>query len=159
MMKKSFVTQIAKYVALILLGMLISTSALASNTTGKSAPSTEASAASRDVVAGTQHISSPASPTSEISIFCTPVGVMTFENESGFPRLHVQCAAAVGGIRYFAASTANAARAARILSTISAAQIAGRTLIIRYDPDDTSGTAIGCNESDCRLILAVGFGQ
>ena len=158
MIRKSSAKQIAWYVVLVVLGMLLSTS-LTGNASEQLASPQDASTASQDVAAGAQHISSPASPTSETSIFCTPVDVMTFEYGSALDRVHVQCAAAVGGIRYFAASTANAARAARILSTISAAQIAGRTLGIRYDPDDTSGTSIGCQASDCRLILAVGFGQ
>ncbi|MGH7601479.1 MAG: hypothetical protein ACREOI_34400 [bacterium] len=85
---------------------------------------------------------------------CTPVEVMIFK-----PRIHVRCAAAVGGIAFFAAPTAEAQHAARILSLLSTAQVAGRTLSIQYDPADQSGTSIGCQTSDCRLIQAVGFGQ
>jgi hypothetical protein len=88
--------------------------------------------------------------------FCTPDQVVVFTNA---PRLHVHCAAAVGGISYFAVSTSDQAQAARVLSVISTALIAGRTLVIRYDPNDLSGAAIGCLNSDCRLIQAVGFGK
>jgi len=89
-------------------------------------------------------------------ISCTPVEVAVYTTA---PRLHVECAAAVGGVRYFAVSTADAAVAARVLSILTTAQVAGRTLSIRYDPADTSGAALGCQTNDCRLIMAVSFGQ
>ncbi len=85
---------------------------------------------------------------------CTPVEIMTYQ-----VRVHVRCAAAVGGITFFAAATQDAPYAARVLSVITAAQVAGRTLTILYDPADLSGAAIGCLTSDCRLIRAVGFGR
>ncbi|MFD0363042.1 hypothetical protein ACFQZZ_16480 [Nocardia sp. GCM10030253] len=87
-------------------------------------------------------------------ITCTPIGVATYKD-----RVHVRCAAAVGGIRFFAVSTSDAAHAARILSVISTAQAAGRTLGIDYDPADTRGTSFGCQSHDCRTIISVGFGQ
>ena len=93
-------------------------------------------------------------PAAETWISCTPVGIVTYR-----VRVHVRCAAAVGGITYFAASTQDVAFSARVLSVITAAQVAGRTLSILYDPADVSGTAIGCLAADCRLIRAVGFGQ
>jgi hypothetical protein len=91
-----------------------------------------------------------------IDISCTPVQVAVFTNA---PRLHVRCAASVGGINFFALSTANAPLAARVLSILTTAQVAGRTLGIRYDPADTSGTSIGCQANDCRLIVEAWFGQ
>jgi hypothetical protein len=87
-------------------------------------------------------------------ISCDPVEVANYEN-----RIHVRCAAAVGGIRFFARSNSNAADVSRYLSTLLAAQIAGRTLSILYDPSDTSGASIGCAESDCRILLAATFGN
>jgi hypothetical protein len=75
------------------------------------------------------------------------------------PRLHVHCTAAVGGIQYFALSTADAPQAARVLSVITSALLAGRTLTIRYDPADLSGSGIGCLNTDCRLIQSIGFGK
>jgi hypothetical protein len=87
-------------------------------------------------------------------ISCTPVEVAAFKE-----RVHVKCAAAVGGILYFAAPTSDVAHAARILSLISTAQVAGRTLGIKYDPADTKGSSFGCGKSDCRTIIAVSFGQ
>jgi hypothetical protein len=89
-------------------------------------------------------------------ISCVPVQVVVFTTA---PRMHVRCASAVGGIVYFAQSTSNSSLAARVLSLLTTAQVAGRTLVIRYDPADTSGAAIGCLISDCRLIQAVGFGR
>ncbi len=87
-------------------------------------------------------------------ISCVPVQVMNYR-----PRIHVKCAAPVGGIIYFAASTADSGFVNRTLSVLSTAQVAGRTLTILYDPADLSGASIGCQTNDCRLIQAVGFGQ
>jgi hypothetical protein len=85
-------------------------------------------------------------------ISCTPVQSMAYSS-----RIHVKCSASVGGIYYFAASTSNADNAARMLSTINAGLVSGRTLSILYDPADLSGSSIGCSNSDCRLIQAVGI--
>jgi hypothetical protein len=68
-------------------------------------------------------------------------------------RIHVRCSvAAPGGISFFALSTANTAHAARVLSLIETAHVTGKHLYITYDPSDLSGAAIGCGNSDCRLI-------
>lgn len=91
-------------------------------------------------------------PATSTWISCTPDAVVAYTS-----RVHVHCTAAVGGISYFAVSTADPANAARILSILSTAEVAGRTLSILYDPADTSGAAIGCQTGDCRLIQAVGF--
>jgi len=85
---------------------------------------------------------------------CVPVQVATYQ-----ARIHVRCAAAVGGISFFAAATQDAAYAARLLNILTAAQLGGRTLQILFDPADLSGAAIGCATTDCRLIRAAGFGQ
>lgn len=98
----------------------------------------------------------PAAARVSKDISCVPVQVVVFTTA---PRMHVRCAAAVGGIVYFAQSTSNSALAARVLSLLTTAQVAGRTLVIRYDPADTSGASIGCLVGDCRLIQAVGFGK
>ena len=90
----------------------------------------------------------------ETFVSCTPVQVMTYQG-----RVHVRCSAAVGGIVFFAVSTQDTAFAARVLSLLTTAQVAGRTITILFDPADLSGAAIGCQNSDCRLIRAVGFGQ
>ena len=75
------------------------------------------------------------------------------------PRLQVRCDESYSGVVYFAASTTDTAQAARILSVIQTALVAGRTLIVNYDPGDLSGAAIGCQTNDCRLIRRIGFGK
>src|SRR3954471_5272283 len=72
---------------------------------------------------------------------CTPDEVMVY---TAAPRLHVRCMASVGNIRFFAISNSDQAQAARVLSVINTALVAGRTLSVLYDPDDLSGAAIGC---------------
>ena len=85
---------------------------------------------------------------------CTPTQVVEWGT-----RVHVRCAAAVGGVSYFALSTSEPHRAARVLSLASTALVAGRTLIINFDPADLSGASFGCQTNDCRVIRAIGFGQ
>lgn len=87
-------------------------------------------------------------------ITCTPTASMTYT----FERIHVRCASAVGGIIFFALGTKDEAAAARALSVINTALVAGRTLSVLYDPaDQNGGTSIGCQSKDCRLIQAVGI--
>src|SRR5579863_7196713 len=71
-------------------------------------------------------------------ISCTPSEVMVFT--LGTERIHVRCAASVGGIWYFALSSSDTAVVARALSVINSATISGRTLTILYDPADLSGS-------------------
>ena len=81
---------------------------------------------------------------------CKPVRVANYAN-----RVHVKCAASVsGGIWYFAYPGADTATAARMLSLLSSAFIAGRTLQVLYDPADKSGAGFGCQVNDCRKLLA-----
>jgi len=87
---------------------------------------------------------------SPIWISCTPASTATFQS-----RIHVKCAASVGGVSYFAASSSDWAYAARILSIAESAQVGGRTLDILYDPADLSGASIGCLTADCRLIQGI----
>jgi hypothetical protein len=89
-------------------------------------------------------------------VSCTPNEVMAYTDSE---RIHVLCAESFNGVRYFALGTEDAASVARILSVLTTAQVAGRTLSILYDTDDVSGESIGCNPADCRLILGAGFGQ
>jgi len=145
MVKKSFVKQIVTYAALILLGMLLSSS-LASK-------ATEQPASPQNVVPAAQPHALPASPNA-VWTTCTPENIAAYTT-----RIHVKCATAVGGIYWFAVSVDNAAFAARTLSVLSTAQVAGRTLSILYEPDDTSNLPPGCSASDCRAILAASFGQ
>ncbi len=135
-----------KNIAFVLLGVVIATlgqSALTSTATAHiSADELHPQGSTGQAPAAAQWVS------------CVPINVTTYPL-----RMHVQCQAPISGISYFAASTADTASAARILSILTTAQVAGRTLNVLYDPADTSGTAIGCPSSDCRLIQAVGFGQ
>jgi hypothetical protein len=85
-------------------------------------------------------------------ITCTPT-----ESITGSQRIHVKCASAVGGIIFFALGVNDEAAAARALSVINTALVAGRGLTLLYDPADTNGTAIGCLASDCRMIQAIGI--
>jgi hypothetical protein len=118
----------------------------------------------RGAVAGTSQTSAPApaaqapdnnptdlaAPDAATWVTCTPNNVAAFSN-----RIHVRCNESYSGIRYFAYPTTNAAAAARFLSLLASAQVAGHTLQILYDPADTSGTAYGCLASDCRPLQAV----
>ncbi|GAB4280611.1 MAG: hypothetical protein Kow0092_36210 [Deferrisomatales bacterium] len=93
-------------------------------------------------------------PARAAEVSCTPVNVGVFPS-----RVHVKCSASFSGVQFFAASTADAAHAARVLSVLSTALAAGRTVNVFYDPGDTSGAAIGCQANDCRLIQGVVFWQ
>jgi hypothetical protein len=88
----------------------------------------------------------------ETWVSCTPVRVVTYQ-----ARVHVQCATPIGGVTYFALSTQDSAFAARVLSIIATASVAHRTLTILYEPTDLSGAAIGCQNTDCRLIRGIGL--
>jgi hypothetical protein len=109
------------------------------------------------VVAGAFMILGSATPSFAASTFysCKSVDVSVYAE-----RIHVRCdKAATGGIVFFAVSTANSAHAARILSVLLTAHTTGRTITIEYDPNDTSGTAFGCQTSNCRRLLSVAVSQ
>ncbi|HEX8692544.1 MAG TPA: hypothetical protein VF746_09010 [Longimicrobium sp.] len=94
----------------------------------------------------------PASTRAAVAVHtCQPVDVAAFAN-----RVHVLCSvAAPGGFVFFAVSTANTAHANRLLSVLMMAHLTGRKVKVGYDPADTSGTAFGCQASDCRRLLSV----
>ncbi len=95
--------------------------------------------------------SAAAVPLGTTWVDCTPARVGVFTT-----RIHVKCTASFSGIWYFAYSTADDAEAARVLSELNSALLAGRTLTILYDSSDTtSGPPIGCAASDCRLLQAL----
>lgn len=85
---------------------------------------------------------------------CTPDEVGSFA-----AYVYVRCAAAVGGITTFATPTSDPTHAARILSVLSTAQVAGRTLRLTYDPADQSGPSFGCTMRDCRPLVGAVFGK
>jgi hypothetical protein len=53
---------------------------------------------------------------------------------------------------YFSVATANSVHAARILSVLMMAHLSARSIVVEYDPNDTSGTAFGCQAHDCRRL-------
>jgi len=138
---------------LILVGMLVGW-ALSTGSTGLllnlNGPSSAQAAANSPSTTEQRTPSVPEVPEGEAWYQCTSVAVAVYAN-----RIHVECSvAAPGGIRFFALGTANSSHAARILSVLSMAHVTGKDLRILYDPDDSSGDAIGCQASDCRLIDA-----
>lgn len=85
-------------------------------------------------------------------INCTQMSVATYSK-----RIHIRCANSSDGIFYFAYGTKkDPAGAARYMSIATSALIAGSNNVrILYDPEDLSGASIGCQTSDCRLILGL----
>lgn len=84
---------------------------------------------------------------------CKSLDVSTYAE-----RIHVRCnVAASGGIVYFAVATANSAHAARMLSVLTTAHLTQKSIRVEFDPNDTSGTAFGCQAHDCRRLLSVGL--
>ena len=77
----------------------------------------------------------------------------TAQEAAVFPgsRIHVLCNPGDGAIAFFALSVANP-DTSRVFSLVEAAVAARRPLGITYDPNDLSGAAIGCLNSNCRLI-------
>lgn len=140
----------ALIVIILLTGLMTTRNALAGGQL-ESAPASSAAAASGQA----DYVEAPEAATWRS---CVPVEVMVYT--TGSRRIHVRCSAAVSGILFHALATSDSSTAARVLSVITTAQVAGRTLTILYDPaDTTNGPPIGCASSDCRLILAAGFGQ
>jgi hypothetical protein len=83
---------------------------------------------------------------------CTPADVFVFQS-----RLHVKCSPGDGSITFFALGFGNNNHANRILSILSTALVAKRSLSILYDPVDLDGVNLGCLKIDCRLIRGVGM--
>lgn len=81
---------------------------------------------------------------------CKVTGV--FENEA---RVHLRCDKAAGAISFFAVPIAKGTHSKNFLSVSTAAMLSGRTVEVFYDTNDTSGTAYGCNASDCRAASAM----
>lgn len=93
-------------------------------------------------------------PAAAATIRCQPDEVAVLPN-----RIHIRCEAAVGGVSYYAVPVADAPHAARMLSLLSTALVAGRTLVLTYEPSDTSGETLGCSASNCRLLHGAAFGK
>jgi hypothetical protein len=95
-----------------------------------------------------------AAPARAAIIKCQPDEVAVWPN-----RIHLRCEAATAGVSYFVVPVSDAAHAARMLSVISTALVAGRSMLVTYEPSDTSGTNIGCPISNCRLMQGAAFGK
>lgn len=153
MFGKPSIKSVVRNVGYLLAGMVLAALFFADGGPGSRLFPQEAHAAERPLAPKTAFTLLEA-PESETWVICTPIVIGTFNN-----RVHVRCAQSYGGVDFFAAPTSNPANAARVLSTISTAQIAGRTLNILYDPDDLSGSDYNCDVGNCRALHAVEFGQ
>jgi len=95
-----------------------------------------------------------ASPDAQVEVAfatfqCTPARVAAFTN-----RVHIRCStAAPGAISYFAVSSSDSGTASCFLSIFTTAKVTGKDVLIYYVASDTSGSAWGCNASDCRVAL------
>jgi hypothetical protein len=80
----------------------------------------------------------------------------TAQEAAVFPgsRIHVLCNPGDGQIAFFALSVGNP-DASRVLSLAETAVASRLPLQIMYDPNDLSGTAIGCLATNCRLIQGI----
>ena len=68
--------------------------------------------------------------------------------------MHVLCTVPYNSsISYFAyCSTNDSATASRMLGIFTAAKATGKNVGLYFDPNDTSGTACGCQSSNCRVV-------
>jgi hypothetical protein len=86
-----------------------------------------------------------------IWVSCKPIEAATFPE-----RVHVKCAAAIDDrFSFFAAATTDARFAARALSVIEAAQLGDKYVLVRFDPNDETGTSFGCGAENCRRLSGV----
>jgi hypothetical protein len=102
------------------------------------------------VIAGLVLIASPRPVLASNFFLCTAQEVAVFPGS----RIHVLCNPGDGQITFFALSVANP-DVSRVLSLAETAVAARRTLRIMYDPNDLSGAAIGCANTNCRLIQGI----
>jgi hypothetical protein len=70
-------------------------------------------------------------------------------------RTHVSCSPADGLISYFAVPASQRDLASRLLAVGLVAQVTGGGLNIYFDPADTSGSSVGCQAGNCRVITGV----
>jgi hypothetical protein len=66
-------------------------------------------------------------------------------------RIHLRCSPGDGAIQFFAFSITHP-DSSRVLSLAATAVAARRAINVNYDENDLSGSAIGCVNSNCRLI-------
>jgi hypothetical protein len=137
MLKRLTILKLGFYLGFVILGILI----------GLYLGNTRMETATAAVVnQPSEVLAAPEAPSAQH--VCVPENVAIFTN-----RIHIKCTtAADGGIRYFALSTADSKHTARVLSLLLTAKASGQRVGVDYNPNDTSGGAIGCATSDCRLI-------
>jgi hypothetical protein len=87
---------------------------------------------------------------------CRPVEVMAYAN-----RVHVRCELPVAPNIVFLATSAQPdfRFATRVLALGATAQATQKTLVILFDPADTTGPDFGCAAADCRPIGAIGLSE
>jgi hypothetical protein len=98
-------------------------------------------------------IASSAPVSAQTFFSCTAMEAAVFPGS----RIHVLCNPGDGSgaaITYFALSVADA-DSSRVLSLAATAVAARRPLNILYNPSDLSGAAIGCLNTNCRLIQGI----
>lgn len=85
---------------------------------------------------------------------CRPAEVVAYQN-----RVHVRCEVPVApNIVFLATPTQPDFRfATRVVALGAAAQTSEKTLVILFDPADTTGPAFGCQAGDCRPLKAIGL--
>jgi hypothetical protein len=139
---KSTIRKVAVYLVIICLGILAGTQLRGTASATALSPDEMVSQARTEQAV-------LMSPNAEWHL-CVPESVATYTT-----RIHIECATAIGNIKYFAVPTSESKHAARMLATMLTAHAAGMTASILFEPDDTSDLPPGCLEADCRLLLAV----
>ncbi len=91
-------------------------------------------------------------PPALASAQCTPAEVTVFAKS---PRVEVKCAKATNGIILFDLPTSDSNLAQRVLTVLMTAVTDKKNLRITYDDNDTSGQALGCAKTDCRMIIEI----
>jgi hypothetical protein len=149
MFRRNLLKRVLPLVLLVLVGMLVGVAFFTGNV-GQLLKLTGPSRAQAPEASSSVPLLAPSDPAAPAAWHtCTSVGVAVYPS-----RIHVECSVAAGSIRFFALGTSNSAHTARVLSVLSMGHVTGKPLTIEYDPNDTSGTAIGCQANDCRLILS-----
>ncbi len=81
---------------------------------------------------------------------CNPVNVASFGN-----RVHVKCAPGDGAIVFFAVNTTNPGAAQRFSDIAVAALVNNKSLLIQFDPANTTGPSFGCALDNCRPAASI----
>ncbi|MRR59352.1 MAG: hypothetical protein EG824_14250 [Deltaproteobacteria bacterium] len=84
------------------------------------------------------------------TVWCTPTEVARFGD-----RIHIRTLERFEGIEYFAVPLSEELLATHAFTLAGSAISSGDMLLITYETDDVTGTAFGCQGSNCRKILAI----